>query len=125
MGSIPGQEGPLEKEMETHSSTLAWEIPWTEDPVQATVHGVRKESDTTQQKNSNNKTRVHEKTHQMIHWVGNKLLSFMKQDWQGNISNATKDAQLTFVLCSKYDPRETIQTAPRHFDLPNNGHFEV
>ena len=47
MGSIPGQEGPLEKEMETHSSTLAWEIPWTEDPVQATVHGVRKESDTT------------------------------------------------------------------------------
>ena len=27
-----GQEDPLEKEMATHSSTLAWEIPWTEDP---------------------------------------------------------------------------------------------
>ena len=27
-----GQEGPLEKEMATHSSTLTWEIPWTEDP---------------------------------------------------------------------------------------------
>ena len=27
-----GQEDPLEKEMATHSSILAWKIPWTEDP---------------------------------------------------------------------------------------------
>ena len=27
-----GQEDPLEKEMMTHSSILAWEIPWTEEP---------------------------------------------------------------------------------------------
>ena len=27
-----GGEGPLEKEMATHSSVLAWEIPWTEEP---------------------------------------------------------------------------------------------
>ena len=27
-----GQETPLEKELATHSSTLAWEIPWTEEP---------------------------------------------------------------------------------------------
>ena len=27
-----GQEDPLEKEMETHSSTLAWKIPWMEEP---------------------------------------------------------------------------------------------
>ena len=33
-----GQEDPLEKEMATHSSTLAWKIPWME----ATVHGVAK-----------------------------------------------------------------------------------
>ena len=26
------QEDPLEKEMATHSSVLAWEIPWTEGP---------------------------------------------------------------------------------------------
>ena len=26
------QEDPLEKEMVTHSSTLAWRIPWTEEP---------------------------------------------------------------------------------------------
>ena len=27
-----GQEDSLEKEMTTHSSTLAWEIPWLEEP---------------------------------------------------------------------------------------------
>ena len=26
-----GQEDPLEKEMATHSSTLAWKMPWTEE----------------------------------------------------------------------------------------------
>ena len=30
MGSL-GQEDPLEKGMATHSSILAWRIPWTED----------------------------------------------------------------------------------------------
>ena len=36
-----GQEDPLEKKMATHSSILAWRIPWT------VVHGVA-ESDTTE-----------------------------------------------------------------------------
>ena len=27
-----GREDPLEKETATHSSTLAWKIPWTEEP---------------------------------------------------------------------------------------------
>ena len=27
-----GREDPLEKEMATHSSTLAWRIPWREEP---------------------------------------------------------------------------------------------
>ena len=27
-----GREGPLEKEMAPHSSTIAWKIPWTEEP---------------------------------------------------------------------------------------------
>ena len=29
---FPGQEDPLEKEIATHSSILAWRIPWTEEP---------------------------------------------------------------------------------------------
>ena len=41
-----GQEDPLEKEMATHSSILAWEIPRTEEPGPATVRGVA-ESHTT------------------------------------------------------------------------------
>ena len=32
LGSIPDQEDALEKEMATHSGTLAWKIPWTEEP---------------------------------------------------------------------------------------------
>ena len=31
-GQSLGQEDPLEKEMATHSSTLAWKIPWMEEP---------------------------------------------------------------------------------------------
>ena len=31
-GLIPGWDDPLEKEMATHASILAWEIPWTEVP---------------------------------------------------------------------------------------------
>ena len=42
-----GQEVPLEKGMTTHLSTLAWRIPWTEEPGGATVDGVT-ESDTTE-----------------------------------------------------------------------------
>ena len=30
--SIPGWKDPLEEEMATHSSILAWKIPWTEEP---------------------------------------------------------------------------------------------
>ena len=32
LGSIPGSEDPLKKCMATHSSILAWRIPWTEEP---------------------------------------------------------------------------------------------
>ena len=38
-----GQEDPLEEGMATHSSILAWRIPWTEEPGGLhTVHGVEK-----------------------------------------------------------------------------------
>ena len=39
-----GQEGPLEKGMATHSTILAWRIPWPEEPGGYT-HGLTKESD--------------------------------------------------------------------------------
>ena len=37
-----GQEDPLEKEMATQSSTLAWEIPWTEEPGGLQPMGLQK-----------------------------------------------------------------------------------
>ena len=43
-----GREDPLEKEVATHSSTLAWKIPWTEEPGKLQSMG-RKELDTTEQ----------------------------------------------------------------------------
>ena len=39
-----GREAPLEEEMVTHSSILAWKIPWTEEPGGLQSMG-RKESD--------------------------------------------------------------------------------
>ena len=44
-----GHEDPLKKEMATHSSILAQEIPWTEKPGREIVCGVGKEMDTTEQ----------------------------------------------------------------------------
>ena len=32
IGSIPGWEDPREEQMATHSSMLAWEIPWMDEP---------------------------------------------------------------------------------------------
>ena len=41
------QDDTLKKETATHSSILAWEIPWTEEPGELCVHGVTKEVDMT------------------------------------------------------------------------------
>ena len=47
MGSIPESGRPPEEEMATHSSIVAWRIPWTKDPNKLQSKD-RKESDTTE-----------------------------------------------------------------------------
>ena len=42
-----GQEEPLKKEVAIHSSILAWEIPWTEEPGGPQSMWSQKESDMT------------------------------------------------------------------------------
>ena len=37
-----GQEDSLEKELTTHSSVLAWEIPWTEEPGKLQFMGLQR-----------------------------------------------------------------------------------
>ena len=56
-----GQEDPLEKEMVTHSSILAWRIPWTEEPS-------RLQLDTTEQLHSSLST-LHSKVRKCIRFV--------------------------------------------------------
>ena len=46
-GSTPGSGRSLEKGMATHSSILAWRIPWTQEPGRLATQG-DKESDTTE-----------------------------------------------------------------------------
>ena len=47
------KEDPLEEEMATHSSILTWEKSQNRGAWRATVHGVSKESDTTEPLNNN------------------------------------------------------------------------
>ena len=49
----PGQEDPLEEEMATHSSILAWKIPWTEEPGRLQYMGLQIHLDKTEQLNLN------------------------------------------------------------------------
>ena len=39
---FPGREDPLEKEMASHSSTLAWKIPWKEEPGKLQSMGLQR-----------------------------------------------------------------------------------
>ena len=41
LGSTPGSEDPLEKEMATHSGILMREIPWTEEPGGLQLMGLK------------------------------------------------------------------------------------
>ena len=51
-------EDPLEKGMATHSSILAWRIPWTEEPGGVFSSGSHKNSDTTEQLNTYTNTMI-------------------------------------------------------------------
>ena len=79
-GSL-GQEDPLEEEMATHSSILAWRIPWTEEPGGLQSHGVEKSW--TGQKGLS--------AHAMIKWLHLSHFSF---------SNQASTMKLTFLYKS-------------------------
>ena len=44
MCSILGREDALEQEMATHSSILAWKIPWTEEPGRVRAMGLQSQT---------------------------------------------------------------------------------
>ena len=63
-----GQENPLEKEIATHSSILAWRIPWTEEPDGLQSMGLQKSQAqlTKKQTNKNPKANHHLHLQQVI-----------------------------------------------------------
>ena len=65
-----GREYLLEKEIATHSSTLAWKIPWTEEPGGLQSMGSGKESDTTE--------RLHHQNQNTLNSAGQHLNSLVK-----------------------------------------------
>ena len=58
VGLIPGLGLPLEEGIATHSSTLAWRIPWTRNLVGYSLWG-HKESDMTEHKHTHTCTHIH------------------------------------------------------------------
>ena len=54
-----GQEDPLGKEMATHSSILAWEVPWTEEPGGLQPLGLQRVGNNLATEHMKNKSIVH------------------------------------------------------------------
>ena len=77
--SIPGQEGPLEKDMATHFSIITWEVPWTEDPTDR--QSMEQQKSQTQLNNNNNMaTTVHTHTPTESHTHPHKQKLTKKQN---------------------------------------------
>ena len=76
-----GWENPLEKEMATHPSILAWEIPWRQRNLERCVSWGHKELDLTYWQNSNN----------MKMWILLKFAAWMT----GRVSMASVERRKT------------------------------
>ena len=78
-----GQEDPLEKEMATHSSFLAWRIPWTKEPGRLQSMALQ-QSDTTERLNKSTCAHTHtqKKTHTHSH-THTVLLRLQRQSRAG------------------------------------------
>ena len=70
-----GQEDPLEKEMATPSSILAWRIPWTEEPDGLQSTGC-KESDTTERQEEEGERKVGKSLHSQTRQTSTKAENF-------------------------------------------------
>ena len=107
-GSIPGWEDPLEKEMATHSSILAWRIPWAEEPGRLQSTGLQ-ESDTTWRLN-------HHQRKNFPRTVSLRILGFLQ--WMLNCRMHTKpqDARLKEENKARLHPYSVFLHSVYHFD---------
>ena len=80
-----GQEDPLEKEMATHSSFLAWRIPWTEEPGRLQSMGL--------QRVGHNLATEHTYTHAYGTLASGPTKRVQNQQEKGNLKNTVEGTQ--------------------------------
>ena len=99
-----GWEDPLEKGMATHSSILAWRIPWTEDPSGLQSMGSQRVGHNWV---PNTHTRTHTHTHTHHHWIvlGLPLV--------GHLWNRTHQLLLINTVKNLTDDKESISVNPK------------
>ena len=105
-----GLEGPLEEEMATHFSILAWEIPWTEEPGGLQSVGLQ-ESDTTWQLN-NNKSGQRLKGFFMSKWEEIRIV--WKSYLEAMSASQTNSASAYFSLRVLENVNQTCLKNKRH-----------
>ena len=88
-------EDPLEKGMETHSSILAWKVPWTEEPGRLQSWG-RKELDTTERLRLNTNFMVNTYP-DLTHVLRSPAISILGQTY---INNCISDQYLKTAVIS-------------------------
>ena len=113
------QEDPLEKEMTTHCSILAWRIPWIEEPGRLSPW-CRKESDTTDQLTHNHKGMDYASNAGSweaaglpcwfwpINWIIKDLCSFCLSIWQPWGCCILSQTSLMIVICLAMDIRWSV-----------------
>ena len=106
-----GREDALEKGMATHSSILAWEIPWTEEPSGLQLMGVPKEWDMTEQLS--------------IAWSLSRYKSHCawRRKWQPTpvFLPGKFHGWRSLVSYSPWGGKESDRTEPLHFTSPHIG----
>ena len=95
-----GWEDPLKKEMATHSSILAWEIPWTEEPGGQLSMGSQ-ESDTTQPLNNKNVESTWSRDRSRVPCVGRRSLIHCTTRETLNIFFYLREKQVSLIIFSK------------------------
>ena len=98
----PGWKGPLEEEMATHSSILAWKVPWTEELVGYSPWGLRA-LDTTKRARARAYTHTH--THTCTHGHVSINLYLQKRKWSESHSVMSD----SLWPCGLYSPWNSLQ----------------
>ena len=92
-----GWKDPLEKEMATHSSTLAWKIPWTEEPGRLQSMG----SQRVRHSSATNKLRGLNNSHCLSSGGSNVELFKLPNELAYNFIKTLKDFRMYLILGEK------------------------